>query len=123
MGAGERPHALRRPHVWASNWVPAVRSVRWRDSIFLPLSYFQTGLAEQGWECLKGQLLDSFAWWPANLAQGANTFYRQVAEGLFGCVPDYPNGIVRVAPQFPADWDRASIRTPGPGGELPAAGR
>jgi hypothetical protein len=99
-------------YVWASNWVPAVRSVRWRDSEFLPLSYFQCGLAEDGWDCLKGQMLDSFADLPAHLSQGANTLYRQVVEGLFGCAPDYPNGVVRIAPQFPADWDHASIRTP-----------
>jgi len=39
-------------------------------------------------------------------------FARSVVEGLFGYTPDYPNGTVKVAPQFPSDWDHASITTP-----------
>jgi hypothetical protein len=39
-------------------------------------------------------------------------FARAVVEGLFGYRPDYPNSIVRVQPQFPSDWDHASISTP-----------
>ena len=39
-------------------------------------------------------------------------FARTVVEGLFGYTPDYPNGIVKIAPQFPSDWNQASIKTP-----------
>jgi hypothetical protein len=39
-------------------------------------------------------------------------FCRAMVEGLFGYAPDYPNNIVNIAPQFPADWDKASIKTP-----------
>ena len=39
-------------------------------------------------------------------------FCQAVAEGLFGYRPDYPNGRVLFAPQFPTDWPTASIRTP-----------
>jgi hypothetical protein len=42
----------------------------------------------------------------------ASTFCRTVVEGLFGYRPDYPNGVVTIAPQLPSDWDRASIKTP-----------
>jgi len=31
---------------------------------------------------------------------------------LFGYRPDYPNGVVTLAPQLPSDWDHASIKTP-----------
>ena len=39
-------------------------------------------------------------------------FARAVVEGLFGYDPDYPNGLVRMRPAFPAAWPTASIRTP-----------
>ena len=42
----------------------------------------------------------------------ASMFCRVVVEGLFGYRPDYPNGVVTIAPQLPSDWDRASIKTP-----------
>ena len=33
----------------------------------------------------------------------ASMFCRAVVEGLFGYRPDYPNGVVTIAPQLPAD--------------------
>jgi len=42
----------------------------------------------------------------------ATMFCRAVVEGLFGYRPDYPNGVVRMAPAFPSAWTRAAIRTP-----------
>ena len=42
----------------------------------------------------------------------ASPFCRTVVEGLFGFRPDYPNRQVTIAPQFPSDWDHASIATP-----------
>jgi hypothetical protein len=41
-----------------------------------------------------------------------HTFSRTLVSGLFGYRPDYPNGKVRIAPQFPADWNHASIELP-----------
>jgi hypothetical protein len=41
-----------------------------------------------------------------------HTFSRTLVSGLFGYQPDYPNGKVRIAPQFPADWNHASIELP-----------
>jgi hypothetical protein len=42
----------------------------------------------------------------------ASMFCRTVVEGRFGYRPDYPGGVVTIAPQFPADRDHASIKTP-----------
>jgi hypothetical protein len=39
-------------------------------------------------------------------------FARTVVEGLFGYVPDYPNGTVQLRPAFPSAWPSASIETP-----------
>ncbi len=36
-------------------------------------------------------------------------FCRATVEGLFGYVPDYPNGRVKIQPSFPTDWDHASL--------------
>ena len=111
---------------WPSNWVPSIWSVRemWPgDNYQLALAYFQTGLPDDGWKLLRGtfpqQLL--FGTVPGDLGHPAGAtdfndcvspFARSVVEGLFGYVPDYPNGIVKIAPQFPGGWDHASITTP-----------
>lgn len=111
---------------WPSNWVPSIWSVRemWPgDNYALALAYFQTGLPDDGWTVLRGtfpqQLL--FGTVPGDLGHPAGAtdfndcasmFARSVVEGLFGYVPDYPNETVKVVPQFPADWDHASITTP-----------
>jgi hypothetical protein len=111
---------------WPSNWVPSIWSVRemWPgDNYALALAYFQTGLPDDGWKLLRGtfpqQLL--FGTVPGDLGHPAGAtdfndcvspFARSVVEGLFGYTPDYPNGTVKVAPQFPSDWDHASITTP-----------
>lgn len=112
--------------VWTSNWVPAVWSVRelWPgDNYHLAYAYFRSGLAEDGWEVLKGTLL-SMAFnhlVPGNLGgqQGGtdfgdciHPFARTLVSGLFGFLPDYPNGMVTFAPSFPEEWKRASIALP-----------
>jgi len=112
--------------VWTSDWVPGIWSVRERwpgDNYHLALSYFQAGLPEDGWDIMKGSFMYSAFDHrvPGNLGsvQGGtdfgdctHTFARTLVEGLFGYRPDYPNGIVRIAPQFPAGWDSASIELP-----------
>ena len=111
---------------WPSNWVPSIWSVRemWPgDNYHLALAYFQTGLAAEGWSLLKGTFPQQmfFGPVPGDLGHPAGAtdfndcfsmFCRTVVEGLFGFSPDLPNNIVRITPQFPADWDHASIRTP-----------
>jgi hypothetical protein len=110
---------------WPSNWVPSVWSVRemWSgDDYALALAYFQTGLPDDGWKVFRGMFpqQELFGPVPGDMGHPAggtdfndcnSMFARTVVEGLFGYTPDYPNGVVKIAPQFPSDWDHASIKT------------
>ena len=112
--------------VWTSNWVPSIWSVRelWPgDNYHLALSYFQAGLPDDGYDIMRGTFMysgfDHLS--PGNLGgmQGGvdfgdcvHTFARALVSGLFGYKPDYPNGRVVIAPQFPGTWDHASIELP-----------
>ncbi len=112
--------------VVTSNLTPAIWSVRvlWPgDNFMLAHAYFRTGLARDGWDVLRGSILhtgfnDLVPGDSVDLVGGTDfgdtvhTFTRTLVEGLFGYQPDYPFGKVLVAPQFPADWDRASISNP-----------
>ncbi len=112
--------------VWPSNWVPSIWSLRemWPgDDYQLALAYFQTGLSDEGWKVLRGTFphLMFFGPVPGDLGHTAggtdfndcaSMFARTVVEGLFGYRPNYPYGKVTVAPQFPSEWDHASMKTP-----------
>ena len=112
--------------VWTSNWVPAIWSVRelWPgDNYHLALSYFLSGLPGDGYDILRGTFLRTGYSHisPGNFGgiQGGfdfgdclHPFTRALVSGLFGVRPDYPNNKVIIAPQFPADWDHASIALP-----------
>jgi hypothetical protein len=112
--------------VWTSNWVPGIWSVRelWPgDNYHLALSYFQAGLPDDGYDIFRGTFLRTAYnhLSPGNLGgeQGGidfgdcvHTFARTLVSGLFGFQPDYPNGTVRMAPQFPSGWDHASVELP-----------
>ncbi len=111
---------------WPSDWVPSIWSLRemWPgDNYQLALAYFQTGLGSEGWKLLHGTFPEQmfFGRVPGDLGHPAGAtdfndcasmFCRTVVEGLFGFAPDYPDGIVKVTPQFPVEWDHASLRTP-----------
>ncbi len=112
--------------VWTSNFVPAIWSVRERwagDNHHLALAYFQAGLAADGWDVFRGTFLhtafDSYV--PGDFGAPAggtdfgdstHMFARTLVEGLFGIAPDRPNGVVRIAPQFPAGWEHARLQSP-----------
>lgn len=112
--------------VWTSNFVPGFWSVRemWPgDNHHLALAYFQAGLGDDGWDVFRGNFVHSAFNQPSPGNLGApqggtdfgdcvHPFARTLIEGLIGYAPDYPNQIVRLAPQFPADWGHAQIRTP-----------
>jgi hypothetical protein len=112
--------------VVTSNFTPAIWSVRvlWPgDNFMLAHAYFRTGLARDGWEVLRGNILhtgfnDLVPGDSVDLIGGTDfgdtvhTFTRALVEGLFGYQPNYPFGKVIVAPQFPADWSKASLKTP-----------
>ena len=111
--------------VWASNWwSPSAMGLRYRysgDNFALALSYFQAGLVDDGWDILKGSYMSSAfgETVPGNVgtlggtdfADCSDMFARVLVQGLFGYYPDYPDGVVKVFPQFPSDWDHASIET------------
>jgi hypothetical protein len=112
--------------VWTSNWVPSKWSLRemWPgDCYATALAYFQTGLADDGWNLLRGTFpaMAFYGPTPGDLGHPnggtdfndcASMFCRTIVEGLFGYRPDYPNGVVTISPQLPAEWDHASIKTP-----------
>ncbi|WP_347840581.1 DUF4450 domain-containing protein [uncultured Draconibacterium sp.] len=112
--------------VWFSNWVPGIWSVRERwpgDNYHLALSYYQAGLPTGAWDIFRGTYTHTAFNHnvPGNLGgqQGGtdfgdcvHTFSRTLVEGLFGFKPDYPNGKVTINPQFPDEWDFASIALP-----------
>ncbi len=123
-----------------SNWVPgqwSVRELYAGDNFAMALGYFLAGQGDEGWELLRGAMLESMYGDPMpkagygggmanHVSPGAlsqpkcsidfnditSMFCRSVVEGLFGYRPDYPNGVVTVAPALPAAWDHASIKTP-----------
>jgi hypothetical protein len=47
-----------------------------------------------------------------DFADGGGVLSRALVEGLFGVKPDLLAGELRVAPGFPAGWERASLRHP-----------
>jgi DUF1680 family protein len=112
--------------VWTSNWVPGTWSIRERwigDNYHLALAYFQAGLPEDAWNIMKACYLhtafDHLV--PGNFGgqQGGtdfgdcvHMFSRTLVSGLFGFNPDYPNHQVNISPNFPKDWDHASIELP-----------
>ncbi len=109
-----------------SNWVPwkwSVRDMFGGDIFHLALAYFQTGLGDGGYDLLQGATHESafasavpggFSHIGAatDFGDNAHMFARAVVEGLYGYVPDYPNGVVLIRPAFPSTWARASIETP-----------
>ena len=122
-----------------SNWLPSIWSTRQLyggDIYHLALTYFQTGLSDAGWKLLKGTFTESgFGDIKPKAAYGNRTnqlspgglshpsgsidfsdissgFCRSLVEGMFGYLPDYPNGKVQVQPSLPTDWDHADINTP-----------
>jgi len=123
-----------------SNWVPGQWSVRelfHGDNFAMALGYFLAGQGDEGWELLRGTMLESMYGDPTpkngygngmanEICPGGlnqpkcsidfnditSMFCRTVVEGLFGYRPDYPNGIVTISPAFPSAWTNASIKTP-----------
>jgi Domain of unknown function (DUF4450) len=112
--------------VWTSNWVPGIPTVRELangDNYHLALAYFLAGMADEGYDIMKGTFYEGAfnRLVPGDLGVNnggtdftdcASMFTRVLVEGLFGYRPDYPNKKVTVAPQFPKQWNDAAIKTP-----------
>ena len=106
--------------VWISNWVPSTWSAREKsggENLQQAYACFKAGFVQDGYDFLCGTMRkapDAFDQTvsPGSIAsESASLLARAVVCGLHGFRPDYPNGIVTVAPQYPADWDHASFRT------------
>lgn len=128
-----------------SNFVPgqwSIRELYHGDNFAMALGYFLSGQGDDGWEILRGTMLQSMYGdlapkkgfsnesgtfsrsniiSPGGLSQPncgidfndiSSSFARAVVEGLFGYRPDYPNKTVRIEPSFPSSWDRAFMKTP-----------
>ena len=112
--------------VWPSNWLPSIWSLREvfpGDNYHLALAYYHAGLADDGWQLLHGTFPRRMLFGPipgdlgtpnggVDFNDCSSMFSRTVVEGLFGYAPDYPNNIIRIAPQFPSTWNHAAIKTP-----------
>ena len=128
-----------------SNFVPgqwSIRELYHGDNFAMALGYFLGGQGDDGWDILRGTMLQAMYGdlepkkgfsnesgtfnrvniiSPGGLSQPncgidfndiSSSFARTLVEGLFGYRPDYPNKLVRIEPSFPSSWDRAFIKTP-----------
>jgi hypothetical protein len=123
-----------------SNWAPgqwSVRELYHGDNFAMALGYFLAGQGDEGWDLLRGTMLESMYGdqtaksgygngmvneiSPGGLSHPkcsidfndiTSMFCRSVVEGLFGYRPDYPNRVVTIGPSLPSAWEHASIRTP-----------
>ena len=101
------------------------------EALHITLAAYQGGLDEYANTILRGirySVIDSvtapgsFCNWVDDKGRGerhpnfsgsTSLFFRTVAEGLFGIIPDVPKGKVRFTPCFPRQWDNASLSTTG----------
>ena len=115
---------------YSSNWLPKKYSTYGifpAENAHLALAYFKRGLSEQGNALLRG-LVDCYftgrnpgmaahvqsARGTADLADldftdVSSTYLRTVVEGLFGIGINTLDETITVSPQFPADWEHASL--------------
>ena len=114
---------------YSSNWYPKKYStcgIFPSENACLALAYFQLGLKEKGKEILDG-LVDCYFtgknpgmmshvqsplggdtgdW---DFTDTTSTYLRLVVEGLFGIRFNVLDGCIMIAPNFPDEWDHASL--------------
>jgi len=124
-GLEREPMAAGGERCWQSNWVPYVWSVRElsiAESCHLAMAYYQAGIGQEAWKLVEGSFAESMFNSPVpggiQVAGGGTDFNgassmlaRVIVEGLFGYRPNRQRGVVHCRPQFPDEWDHASIRT------------
>ena len=122
-------------HVLASsNWMPyswSINNVVMGENVHTALAYWQAGRSEEAFRLTKSSLLASMFMGicPGNVgsmnyldvyrresqrdfADGSGVLSRALVEGLFGVRPDALAGELKIAPGFPAAWDKADLRHP-----------
>lgn len=118
-----------------TNWMPyrwSVNNVALAESAHTSLACWQANRPELAIPLFKGALLDAMftGACPGNVgmtapsdifsgeqyrdfADAVGITARSFVEGLFGIHPDQLDGVLRIRPGFPTDWQNASIRHPG----------
>lgn len=117
-----------------TKWMPytwSINNVVMSETIHTTLADFQAGRIDQALAAFKGAILDSMFLGQCPGNAGMATYYddyrresqrdfgdcvgitsRALIEGLFGVLPDLLGGEMLVRPQFPREWEHASIRHP-----------
>jgi hypothetical protein len=115
-----------------SDWLPYVWSLNLlllAENAHMALALWQTGMADEAYRILKGNLLDSMfmglspgdfhmtSALDAHRQEAQRDFAdpmgitaRALVEGLFGIQPDLIANCIRIRPGFPTGWDRATLR-------------
>jgi hypothetical protein len=117
-----------------SDWLPYMWSlnlIALGENIHFALAMWQAGMADEAYQLLKGNLLDSMyrGLCPGNFHMSsaldvhrqeaqrdfgdpAGITSRALVEGLVGVRPDLLRGFIQIRPGFPSDWSHASLRHP-----------
>ncbi len=117
-----------------TNWFPyswSINNVAFAEVMHTALAYFQAGRSVEGYELLKGSILDGMYMGDSPGNFGQVSFYdaargecyrdfgdpigvasRVLIQGLYGVLPDALNGRLVIRPGFPEDWRNVSLRTP-----------
>lgn len=117
-----------------SDWQPYVWSLTLlvlAENLATALALFQAGLGRDGYELLRGSLLDAGyrGLCPGNFPMSLQLdphrqesqrdfgdpigcASRAIVEGLWGLRPDLLDGRLRLAPQLPLEWNEATLRHP-----------
>lgn len=122
---------------WSSKWHPnngrsythSTYEMTYGENLNLALAYYIVGRADEAYPLIRASLCGIFNGpTPGGLSchayvdgrQRANDEFadaismwdRTLVEGVFGILPKRPDGYVLLAPNFPSDWQEASIETP-----------
>jgi hypothetical protein len=118
--------------VWSSNWYPSIYSscgIYAAENIHLALAYFMNGQTQKGYELLTsivdanflnrvpgavGHIMgpDGYSDGTTDFTDITSMYLRLIVEGLYGIQFNLLNEKIMIAPNFPADWDRADLRIP-----------
>lgn len=120
--------------IGCSDWQPYVWSLTLlvlAENLASALALYQAGMAEEGYELLRGSLLDAGyrGLCPGNFPMSLQLdphrhesqrdfgdpigcASRVLVEGLWGVQPDLLAGRLTLRPQFPADWNSAELHHP-----------
>lgn len=116
-----------------TNWLPyswSINNVAFAEVMHTALAYWKAGRNEEAFRLLKSSVIDGMYLGSSPGNFGQVSFYdaargecyrdfgdpigvasRALIQGLYGIDPNLPEGIVRVTPGFPADWEQASLKT------------